>query len=54
VIWAFSDDHTKYSCSLYIVNHGDASKIQNLMVTIFPNIHGNQLILHTIVTRGNA
>jgi len=32
VVWVFSDDHTKYSCSLHTVNDGETSKTQNLMV----------------------
>jgi len=53
VVQAFSDDHTKYSCSLHTVNDGEISEIQNLMVIHFPNIHGNELILQTMVTLGN-
>jgi len=32
VVWTFFDDHIKYSCSLYTINNGETSKIQNLMV----------------------
>jgi len=35
VVWTFSDDHTKYSCSLYTVNDGKTSEVQNLMVNHF-------------------
>lgn len=40
MVLAFSDDHTKYSCSLYTANDGEINEIQNLMVIHFSKYSG--------------